>query len=129
MKKFDQINVIPFIDIMLVLLAIVLLTATFISQGKIKVNLPESSTATALNAEDVTVSITIDENNEIFFNDHKRDLTSIRDDLNKLDKNQQIILKIDQKTPFEHFVKIGDVLRELNLNNIALQTLDSKNAH
>lgn len=129
MKKFDQINVIPFIDIMLVLLAIVLLTATFISQGKIKVNLPESSTATALNAEDVTVSITIDENNEIFFNDHKRDLTSIRDDLNKLDKNQQIILKIDQKTPFEHFVTIGDVLRELNLNNIALQTLDSKNAY
>ena len=31
MKKFDQINVIPFIDIMLVLLAIVLMTATFIS--------------------------------------------------------------------------------------------------
>jgi biopolymer transport protein ExbD len=33
MKRFDQINVIPFIDIMLVLLAIVLTTATFISQG------------------------------------------------------------------------------------------------
>jgi len=42
MKKFDQINVIPFIDIMLVLLAIVLMTATFIAQGKIDVNLPTS---------------------------------------------------------------------------------------
>ena len=38
MKKFDEINIIPFIDIMLVLLAIVLVTASFISQGKIKVN-------------------------------------------------------------------------------------------
>ena len=40
MKKFDQINVIPFIDIMLVLLAIVLTSASFISQGKIPVTPP-----------------------------------------------------------------------------------------
>ena len=40
MKKFDQINVIPFIDIMLVLLAIVLMTATFIAQGKIDAKTP-----------------------------------------------------------------------------------------
>ena len=34
MKKFDQINVIPFIDIMLVLLAIILMTATFTPRAK-----------------------------------------------------------------------------------------------
>ena len=42
MKKFDEINIIPFIDIMLVLLAIVLVTASFISQGKIKVECSQS---------------------------------------------------------------------------------------
>jgi biopolymer transport protein ExbD len=42
MKKFDQINVIPFIDIMLVSLAIVLMTATFISQGVVKINPPSA---------------------------------------------------------------------------------------
>ena len=52
MKKFDQINVIPFIDIMLVLLAILLMTATFIAQGKIDVNLPTSKSPAALHAED-----------------------------------------------------------------------------
>ena len=41
-KKFDSINVIPFIDIMLVLLVMVLTTATFIKQGVIPVNLPEA---------------------------------------------------------------------------------------
>ena len=41
-KKFDEINVIPFIDIMLVLLVMVLTTATFIKQGVIPVNLPEA---------------------------------------------------------------------------------------
>lgn len=44
-KKFDQINVIPFIDIMLVLLVMVLTTATFIKQGVIPVDLPEASSA------------------------------------------------------------------------------------
>jgi len=41
-KKFDSINVIPFIDIMLVLLVMVLTTATFIKQGVIPVALPEA---------------------------------------------------------------------------------------
>lgn len=41
-KRFDQINVIPFIDIMLVLLVMVLTTATFIKQGIIPVDLPEA---------------------------------------------------------------------------------------
>ncbi len=43
MKRFDQINVIPFIDIMLVLLAIVLTTATFISQGRLDINVPTAT--------------------------------------------------------------------------------------
>lgn len=43
MKRIDTINVIPFIDIMLVLLAIVLTTATFISRGVIEVHYPESA--------------------------------------------------------------------------------------
>ena len=58
MKKFDQINVIPFIDIMLVLLAIVLMTATFIAQGKIDVNLPTSKAPATLHSEDTLKLIT-----------------------------------------------------------------------
>ena len=42
MKRVDSINVIPFIDIMLVLLVMVLTTATFIRTGLIPVDLPEA---------------------------------------------------------------------------------------
>ncbi len=42
MKRIDSINVIPFIDIMLVLLVMVLTTATFIKTGLIPVDLPEA---------------------------------------------------------------------------------------
>jgi len=44
-KRFDEINVIPFIDIMLVLLVMVLTTATFIKQGVITVEFPEAASS------------------------------------------------------------------------------------
>lgn len=46
LHRKDGLNVVPFIDIMLVLLAIVLSISTFIAQGKIKLDLPEASSAT-----------------------------------------------------------------------------------
>ena len=45
LKKYDSINVIPFIDVLLVLLAIVLLTSTFITRGIIPISLPNASNA------------------------------------------------------------------------------------
>src|SRR5690606_34908116 len=60
-KRIDTINVIPFIDIMLVLLAIVLTTATFISRGVIEVDYPESAaTAGAAPEDSFEISITAD---------------------------------------------------------------------
>ena len=41
-RDIDQINVIPLVDVMLVLLVIVLTTATFISSGQIPVNLAKA---------------------------------------------------------------------------------------
>lgn len=60
MKRFDQINVIPFIDIMLVLLAIVLTTATFVAQGRIPLQLPEAEHA-AQPVNEKPMEISIDE--------------------------------------------------------------------
>ena len=54
-KKFDSINVIPFIDIMLVLLVMVLTTATFIKQGVIPVNLPEAKATDQIDTKKVII--------------------------------------------------------------------------
>ena len=69
MKKFDEINIIPFIDIMLVLLAVVLITASFISQGKIQVNVPKASTAVAFKADELAKLLTVTADKQLYFND------------------------------------------------------------
>ena len=55
-KRFDDINVIPFIDIMLVLLVMVLTTATFVNQGIIPIELPSAKTASK---EDLKKEVTV----------------------------------------------------------------------
>ena len=69
MKKFDEINIIPFIDIMLVLLAIVLVTASFISQGKIKVNVPKASSTVAFKSDELAKLLTVTADKQLYFND------------------------------------------------------------
>ena len=66
MKKFDEINIIPFIDIMLVLLAIVLVTASFISQGKIKVNVPKASSTVAFKSDELTKLLTVTADKQLY---------------------------------------------------------------
>lgn len=46
LPKNEGLNIVPFIDIMLVLLAIVLSISTFIAYGKIQISLPSSENAT-----------------------------------------------------------------------------------
>ena len=65
MKRIESINVIPFIDILLVFLAIVLTTASFISQGKIKVNLPEANNETSSNVEQ-PLTLTVSKSGQYF---------------------------------------------------------------
>ena len=123
MKKFDQINVIPFIDIMLVLLAIVLMTATFISQGKIKVDVPEAVTATRLSANDVAgYYITVTADGTYYLNDHRTSLDIIKQNVQQWQNDQPVTLKIDAKASFNHFVQLTDLLREKKMANIQVVT-------
>ena len=65
LKKFDSINVVPFIDIMLVLLVIVLTTASFVARGIIPVDLSEGKSALKLTEQKI-ITITIKDSGELF---------------------------------------------------------------
>ena len=65
-------NIVPFIDIMLVLLCMVLSVSTFIARGEIRVNLPDAQTQNKLTDAEASLKLLeIGENNEIFFDGRK----------------------------------------------------------
>ncbi len=120
-KRFDSINVIPFIDIMLVLLVMVLTTATFIKQGVIPVNLPE---AKATDKKDIKKEITVYVNakGEMFFEKEKVDLATLEQKLTKVEKTQTVILRSDKDSKFQDFVSVMDILKRLGHEQLYIVT-------
>ena len=120
-KRFDEINVIPFIDIMLVLLVMVLTTATFIKQGVIPVELPE---AKASKKEDVKKEITVYVNakGEMFFEKEKVDATALEQRLSGIAKDQTVVLRSDKESRFQDFVTVMDILKRLKHEQLYIVT-------
>jgi len=120
-KRFDDINVIPFIDIMLVLLVMVLTTATFIKQGVIPVDLPTAKTTTK---KDIKKEITIYVNakGELFIDKEKVNLKTLEDRLSQISKDQTVVLRSDKESKFQDFVSVMDILKRLKHEQLYIVT-------
>jgi biopolymer transport protein ExbD len=125
MKRIDTVNVIPFIDIMLVLLAIVLTTATFIYQGKITLDLPEAEHAESLSDMD-GVEISIDADQQLLFNQSAVDKEGLREQLGTLSSSTPVILYVDKSVPFERFVTVIDLLKANRLERLSIVARGSR---
>ncbi len=120
-ERFDKINVVPFIDIVLVLLVIVLATASFINKKSVKVDLPTASSKTV--TEKKAIMISIDKEGKYFYEKTELSLENLKEKLKKLDPKKDVIsLQTDQKTEFQKFVSIVDILKEKGFQNLSIIT-------
>ncbi len=120
-KKFDSMNVVPFIDIMLVLLVIVLTTATFVARGIIPVDLSEGKSATKI-TENQILTITIKADGEIFFNKESIQKEQIISELSHFKPESEISISCDRSAKFENFVYIIDILKQKGYKNLGIIT-------
>lgn len=120
-EPFDKMNVVPFIDIVLVLLVIVLATATFVTNQTIKVDLPKASSKKE--EEKKSITIAINKEGAYFYNKEEITFEEIKARLLKLDPKKDIVsLHTDQKCEFQNFVNVIDVLKEKGFANISIVT-------
>lgn len=123
MKRFDQINVIPMIDVMLVLLAIVLTSASFIVQDKLNIELPKTQQTDSYTPPDTpSLRLAINADNQYFLNDQPINLSALESQLQQLDSDQTIELRVDQKAAFGTFTKLIDLLKKYQLNQLNILT-------
>ena len=120
-RRFTEINVVPFIDIVLVLLVIVLATATFVVKNELPVDLPKSGSQSKVPPK--SVSITIDQNGSYFFRKQKVGLQKLRLELTKHDPKKDLTtLNADQKSQFQKFVTVVDLLKKKGFKKISILT-------
>lgn len=120
-KRFDEINVIPFIDIMLVLLVMVLTTATFVNQGIIPIELPEAKASKKEDAKQ-EVNVHVNAKGEIFFEKERVDLKTLEAKLAALSKEQTVVLRSDKESRFQDFVSVMDILKRLKHEQMYIVT-------
>ena len=119
-KEFDYINVIPLVDVMLVLLTIVLMTSTFIATGMISVSLPKASeTQTEALKRQI---ISIEQSGVIYFNSTKVALEELGVKIRDIDKNTPLIVRADKDTTLQIFVDVLDLLNNHGFKKVAIQT-------
>ena len=123
MPRKEGLNVIPLIDIMLALLAIVLSISTFIAQGKIPIDLPSAESAQQDNEDKKKISVVIDKDNNFFIDDTQINPDELKAKLNEIDAKTLVELRSDKDSKFDRFVRVMDILKEKGHENFAIQTL------
>ncbi len=122
-KKFDSINVVPFIDIMLVLLVVVLTTASFIAKGNIPVELPKAQATVNNTKEKIEILVTITKENKIYFDDNEVQLADVDAKLQNYNNDENLFkISCDKNAKFEYFVVLLDRFKIANLTNLAIVT-------
>lgn len=123
MKRIDTINVIPFIDIMLVLLVMVLTTATFIKTGLIPVDLPEAK-GSAAEHKLSELKLTIQKDGTLMLGEEKTPITLAEFEQRVVSggKEMTVVLYSDKEAAFQNFVGVMDVLKKLGHEQLYIVT-------
>ncbi len=117
-----DINVTPFVDVMLVLLVIFMLTAPLLESG-IEVDLPKTKTVKVISQERVVV--TIDKRQTIYVGNNPVNIHKLGDVILKQLKGSAkspVYIRCDQAVSFGAFAEVIDALKQAKLNNINIVT-------
>src|SRR5262245_34601384 len=119
-EPIDTLNVIPFVDIMLVLLTIVLTTASFIATGRIPVSLPQASRTQIEKQQNKTIELPASGGIYLDGEPMAKDVFESR--LGALPPDTSFLIRADRNLAFQNFVDVADVLRRLKFTKVAVQT-------
>ena len=122
-RTISEINVTPFVDVMLVLLIIFMVTAPLLTSG-IKINLPESSSVLKNEKQD-PVTVSINSKGEIFIQKKKFSKDQLIKKLSLLKKNNQnlkIYIKGDKKLDYGKVMDLMNLINRSGFKKVALVT-------
>ena len=125
-EPIAEINIVPFVDIILVILIIFMVTTPFIMKPSIQVNLPQ-----AKSGEDSTPSqlnLAIDAKGQIYLNGEKatiEKLGEVAKDLGSKNPEVQAVIAADKEVPHGQVVEVIDTVKANGIKRFAI-TIDHK---
>jgi biopolymer transport protein ExbD len=120
-KEFDYLNVIPLVDVMLVLLTIVLTTSTFIATGGIQVDLPRAAASQAAPARHPR-TIVLNQEGRIWLDAAEVALDDLAAALAEVERSTPLIVRADKHLALQLFVDLYEAVKRLGFATLSLQT-------
>ena len=119
--SLSDINMVPFIDVVLVLLIIFMITAPILQSG-IDVDVPKTHTVKEITQQRLVV--TIDKNQLVYLGNDSVSIHQLADKIKKQAKrqNEVVYLRADETVPFGVFCTVIDTLRVSGISNISIVT-------
>ena len=119
-REFSTINVIPLVDIMLVLLTIVLITATFVVQGSIPVNLPKASQKHQETLKSLQIVLTRE--GKLFLEGKELSLSELEDILRSINPNTRLVIVGDKNASLQSLVNLLDLFKRYGFERVSIMT-------
>jgi len=121
-STLSEINMVPFIDVVLVLLIIFMITAPILQSG-IDVDVPKTKTVKELT--EVRMVITIDRSQRVYLNDQPVNIHDIGQKViaqSRDPKHQAVYVRCDATVPFGSWATVVDTLRQAGVQNVSVVT-------
>ncbi len=120
-----EINIIPLVDVILVLLIIFMATTAFVKETGLKMQLPAAKTTGAASpgARDLTIILTRD--NLLYVNNKQSDeksLIALLRSQAKINPQSGVVIKGDQGIAYSRVVRVLDLARDAGISGVALGT-------
>jgi biopolymer transport protein TolR len=116
----SEINVTPFVDVMLVLLVIFMVTAPLMQQG-IDVNLPQAKGKDLPPQE--RISLVVRKDRTVYLNKTRYTLPELRKKLAAMSKlNPDIFLKADKDVPYGFVVQVMGEVKDAGIEKLGMIT-------
>ena len=133
-SQINEINVVPYVDVMLVLLVVFMVTAPLLVQG-IKIDLPETTASVLEESELEELTLTIDKKGQFFieFESYKNKSFSIDtfkpvlEDIFKINNNLNVYIRGDKDVEYDNVLKLLAVIQNLDPISINLISDPIKN--
>ena len=120
----SEINVTPFVDVMLVLLIIFMVTAPMMTEG-LEVDLPKVEASTTLPTENDHLILTVQADGSLFFDEHATTVDDLPTLLQQLAAGRQIFLQADENVRYGVVMEIMGKIRSAGFDNIGMVTVSA----
>jgi len=121
-SSLSEINVTPFVDVVLVLLVMFMVTAPVLQSG-IEVEVPKTKTVKEISEERLV--ITIDKEQRVYLGNDPININEIADRLHEKIRDpqgQSVFIRSDENVPFGAFATVMDAVKQTGITNVSIVT-------